>query len=111
MMIPSKVKAPVSLQKFTNVSKNTTQVVLSIKNNILCKEGMFSDVLGDTLTRNKKQPKHFLFLFLLVTENTRPGVVAARTWGGSSELAVFPAEIVSMRKREPLLTLSNKKSS
>ena len=35
------------VKKFTNVSKNTTQVVLSITDNMLHKEGIFSDILGE----------------------------------------------------------------
>ena len=34
------------------------QVVLSIRDNTLCKEGIFSDVLGEKLRRNKEKSKH-----------------------------------------------------
>ena len=35
------------VKKFTNVSKNTTPVVLSITDNMLHKERIFSDILGE----------------------------------------------------------------
>ena len=35
------------VKKFTNVSQNTTQVVLSIIDNMLHKEGIFNNVLGE----------------------------------------------------------------
>ena len=57
-MIPLKVKAPVSQKKITNVSKNTTQVVLSIKDNMQCKEGIFNDILREKLKRNKEKWNH-----------------------------------------------------
>ena len=46
---PVKVKAPVSQEKITNVSKNSTQVVLSIKDNMQCKEGIFNDFLREKI--------------------------------------------------------------
>ena len=52
------MKAPVSQEKITNASKNSTQVVLSIKDNMQCKEGIFNDFLHEKLKRNKEKTKH-----------------------------------------------------
>jgi len=49
-MIPFKVKALWACKKFTN----TKQGVLRIRDNTLWKEGIFSDVLGKKLRRNKE---------------------------------------------------------
>ena len=42
-------------KKFSNVSKNTRKVVLSIRDNMQCKEGIFSDILGEKLRRHKEK--------------------------------------------------------
>ena len=77
-MIPVKVKAPVSQKKITNVSKRTTQVVLSFKDNMQCKEGIFIDILGEKLTRNKEKWKH------LATNSARlPRFVAELVYPGN----------------------------
>ena len=52
------MKALVSQKKITNVSKNSTQVVLSIKDDMQCKEGIFNDFVREKLKRNKEKWKH-----------------------------------------------------
>ena len=83
-------------KKTTNVSINTTQIVLSIRDNTQCREGILSDVLGENYKEiSKLLPTH---------QATRGNSIAAlccrafcsgivplswRTWGGPFSLRFF----------------------
>lgn len=84
------------VKKITNVSINTTQIVLSIRDNTQCREGILSDVFGENYKEISK--------LLPTPQATRENSIAAlccrafccgivplswRTWGGPFSLRFF----------------------
>ena len=92
------------VKKFTNVSRNTTQgfFIFIFRDNTICKEGIFSDVLGVKFRRKFKTLTNMCttdewntfaalcyhaFFFGTVAQSSK-------TWGGSFQLAVFLKSLI-----------------